>query len=386
MDCENIDINVNDNVPSVIFIVPYRNRPQHKMFFLTYLKSILPENLNYEIYLSHQCDIRSFNRGATKNIGFIAMKNKYPNDYRNISFVFNDIDTVPFTNLFDYETTEGVVKHFYGFKYALGGIVSILGADMEKINGYPNYWGWGMEDNVLQKRCEQHGIIIDRSNFYPIGSPNILHLFDGVSRIINKKDPYRATHDNGIDGISTIRALKYTINEESDNPNDNIHTVTGNNIFFINIKNFLTGTRFEHDNYYNYDLREPPRQIIHPSKIKTKIVDHITDDWSNIPYYPTMKDKQQMINIYGAEKTEEIIQTNLNNAKQSLKVSFEDGKTQQLLHTQTARQSNLFDVALQKIKSNNSSRINKYSPEYSRNISQKPRATTSANIRLGGAY
>jgi len=418
------DVNININVPSVIFIVPYRNRPQHKMFFLTYLKSILPETLNYEIYLSHQCDIRSFNRGATKNIGFIAMKNKYPDHYKNISFVFNDIDTVPFANLFDYETTEGIVKHFYGFKYALGGIVSILGSDMEKINGYPNFWGWGMEDNVLQKRCEQNGIIIDRSNFFPIGSPNILHLFDGVSRIINKKDPYRATHDNGIDGISSIKSLKYSIDTTSDNPNDNIHNIFADNIYFINIKNFLTQTRFEHDNYFNYDLREPPRQIIHPSKIKTKVVDHITDDWSNIPYYPTMKDKQKMINLYGEEKTDEIIQTNLNNSKKSSKVRFAD--TQQPQHTQkhrythqqhthqqhthqqqhkqqpqhthqhtqqhtqqpqyTQQQQNLFDHALQKINSNNISKINKYSTEYSKYISQKPKATTSVNIRLGGAY
>ena len=30
--------------------------------------------------------------------------------------------------------------------------------------------------------------------------------------------------------------------------------------------------------------------------------------------------------------------------------------------------------------------INKYSPAYARSIAAKPRATTSANIRLGGVY
>ena len=121
------------------------------------------------------------------------------------------MDATPFTKIFDYETTHGVVKHYYGFKYALGGIVVMKGADFERINGYPCYWGWGMEDNVLQTRCEKIGLTIDRSHFFPIGNPNILQLFDGVSRIINRKDPWRAQHDNGIDGIRTIHKLNYKI-------------------------------------------------------------------------------------------------------------------------------------------------------------------------------
>ena len=91
-------------IPKVVFVVPYRNRPQHKFFFSNYLTSVLKGSLNYEIYFSHQCDARAFNRGATKNIGFLAVKQKYPDDYQNITFVFNDIDTVPFSNIFDYIT------------------------------------------------------------------------------------------------------------------------------------------------------------------------------------------------------------------------------------------------------------------------------------------
>jgi hypothetical protein len=407
-------MNINEMIPSVVFIVPYRNRHQHKMFFLTYLTSIIPENLKYEIYFSHQCDIRSFNRGATKNIGFIAIKKKYPEHYRNITFVFNDIDTIPFTYLFDYQTIPGIVKHFYGFTYALGGIVSITGEDLEKTNGYPNFWGWGMEDNVLQKRCEKCDIMIDRSIFYKIGNQNIIHLFDGVSRIINKKDPYRATHDDGIDGISTIHGLKYTIDYESDNLIDNLHSNSHSNkenIFFINIKNFLTGVRFEHDNYHSYDLREPPRQILHPSRIKQKVVNHITNDWSNIPYYPTFNDKKQMIKKYGHEKTEEIIQHNLN-----LPNKFIDTQSSKINNNEESinnknindEKKNNFDIALQsfknnynllqikkineKYRNNNSNTriippgINKYSPEYAQYIAPNRRVGISANIRLGGVY
>ncbi len=199
--------------PKIVFIVPYRNRPQHKFFFSNYLTSIMNESTlrdNYEVYFSHQCDARSFNRGATKNIGFLSIKNKYPKHYKDITFVFNDIDTIPFAPIFDFETVAGVVKHFYGFKYALGGIVALKGSDFEATNGFPNFWGWGMEDNVLQSRCEKIGLKIDRTQFYPIGSPNILHLFDGVTRFINRKDPLSATNDYCVYLLRCIDLFEFT--------------------------------------------------------------------------------------------------------------------------------------------------------------------------------
>jgi len=284
-------------IPQKVFIVPYRNRPQHKFFFSKHMTFILEDDTDYEIFFSHQCDGRTFNRGATKNIGFMAVKDKYPQHYKNMTFVFNDVDTIPFHKIFDYDTTFGIVKHYYGYDYALGGIVVMKGADFERINGFPCYWGWGMEDNTLQKRCERYGLKIDRSKFYKIGSPEILQLFDGISRIISKKDPFRMKNDNGIDGIKTIKNLKYTIDTVSVNPVDNLYTVQENeNIYFINIKTFLTYERFEDNKYYTYDLRQPPREIIHPKKLnetKTSVI--TTDDWSNIPYYPTTKENRENI-------------------------------------------------------------------------------------------
>jgi hypothetical protein len=152
--------------PKYIFIIPYRDREQHLHFFNRQMKYVLEDipKEDYEIYFLHQCDVRKFNRGAMKNIGFLAIRDKYPNDYKNITLVFNDIDTMPFEkNVLNYKTVPGVIKHFYGYKFALGGIVSITGDDFEKMNGFPNFWAWGYEDNSLQNRATRLNFIIDRS-------------------------------------------------------------------------------------------------------------------------------------------------------------------------------------------------------------------------------
>ena len=391
-----------EKIPKRIFIVPYRNRVQHKFFFSKYMNFILEDKDDYEIYFSHQCDARTFNRGAIKNIGFIAARNKYPEHYKDITFIFNDVDTIPFYKIFDYETTHGVVKHYYGFKYALGGIVVMKGGDFERTNGFPGFWGWGMEDNVLQKRCEAIGLQIDRSVFYNIGSPEILQLFDGISRIISKKDPWRGEHDNGIDGLRTISHLKYNISDKSDNPNDNIFTVYNPRIMVINISTFLTHIPFGSEEYYNYDLREPKRKIINPDKIRetTKTVASTTD-WSNIPHYPTTLEKKENLVKYLVSMGKQV--------PQSLLQQIAEGKRQEinLDSFNNFNQGNKQDdfeeppqppVRNQYIANNHNSRMptqqfhrqqpppNKFSPQYASYIGVKPRAQASARIGMGGAF
>ena len=284
-------------IPKQVFIVPYRNRTQHKFFFSKYMSFILENNDDYEIYFSHQCDARTFNRGATRNIGFMAVKNKYPDHYKDITFIFNDVDTVPFHKLFDYQTIKGSVKHYYGFDTALGGIVVIKGSDFELTNGYPNYWGWGMEDACLQNRCLYNKIKIDRSQFYPIGSPEILQLFDGVERLVSPKDPQRMKQDRGIDGLKTIHKLTYTIDKESANPADNKYIVADQyRLFYVNVASFMTLVHFESDQYHQYDLREPVRKVSFPDSGKmvnpTTFVNN-PSAWKNIPNIPMPPSQQQ---------------------------------------------------------------------------------------------
>ena len=229
------------SIPTKIFIIPYKNRGSQKHHFEIYMKYILEDlpKSDYEIYFSHQTDNRPFNRGATKNIGFLAMKAKYPNHYKNISFIFNDIDTMPIRkNILNFATTEGTVKHYYGFKFALGGIFSITGADFEKCGGFPNFWGWGLEDNCIQNRIVRNNITIDRSTFYEYLNHNILHINDDLKKLLTKQDVYRYKYHT-TDTLNDIRNLDYIIEDN-----------------FIHIKNFNTKFNFENDVFYNKHIQE----------------------------------------------------------------------------------------------------------------------------------
>ena len=194
-------------VPKYVFIVPYRDREPHRVFFNTYIYKVMedvpPED--WIFYFVHQNDKRPFNRGAMKNIGFLALKTAYPDDYKNIIFIFNDVDTLPYDkNVLNYHTEYGVVKHFYGFHFALGGIFSIRGVDFERINGFPNYWAWGGEDNLIHERAKQFGLTIDRSNFFTIGNMKILQFADGLKRLICRDELATSIMPNNSDGLSKL--------------------------------------------------------------------------------------------------------------------------------------------------------------------------------------
>ena len=222
------------NIPKIIFIVPYRDREYQQKLFIRQMKYILEDipSSDYKIYFSEQCDNRDFNRGAMKNIGFLVMKSKYPEDYKNITFVFNDIDTMPYEkNLLNYQTSENNIKHFFGYTFTLGGIVSVLGSDFEKTFGFPNLWSWGYEDNEFQRRSQYLGINIDRSQFYKILDKEIIQFTDDIYKQVNKKEFYRY-RENTNDGIHTIQSLEYNIDEEN-----NIIKITNFYIPFQNNQN-----------------------------------------------------------------------------------------------------------------------------------------------------
>ena len=235
-------LSIIENVPKLVFIVPYRDREQQYKFFSNHMKMVLEDisKDDYKIFYINQKDNREFNRGAMKNIGFLYVKNKYPEHYKDITLVFNDIDTMPYVkNFLNYETKPNSVKHFYGYTFTLGGIVSIKATDFEKILGFPNFWSWGYEDNLLQKRVSDARLIIDRSQFYPLMDKNIFQMKDGLTRLVNRTEFDRFLEETN-EGWQSIQGLEYDFDED-----------TG----FINVSQFRTGIEPNSRNNTIHDLR-----------------------------------------------------------------------------------------------------------------------------------
>jgi hypothetical protein len=218
-------------IPDIVILVPYRDRKSHYEIF-----SQKMSHYNIPIYYIHQLDDRPFNRGAMKNIGFLMIKRMYPKDYKNITLVFNDIDSIS-PNKLDMKTQHGTIKHFYGYNFTLGGIVSITAGDFEKINGFPNLWSWGYEDNALNLRAKLHNITVDRSVFYKITDPKFIRLKEENTREVNH-DEY-IIYKRNVEGVHNIKDLQYVIDENG----------------FVNVSSFNTGRDPNYKKYRTHDLK-----------------------------------------------------------------------------------------------------------------------------------
>jgi N-terminal domain of galactosyltransferase/N-terminal region of glycosyl transferase group 7 len=216
-----------------VFIVPYRNREMHKHFFDKYMSYVLEDMRDYEIVFAHQNNTLPFNRGGMKNCGFLYIKQKYPETYKDIIFIFNDIDTVPYKkNLLNYDLSPNEIKHYFGFNFCLGGIFAIRGSDFERINGFPSLWSWGWEDTVIYERALKMGIKINREQYYDFGDSHILHFVDDLSKKVSMKNKQAYLNKQIFDGLHQLRNVNFNFNAETNmldvnhmecsySPNDN---------------------------------------------------------------------------------------------------------------------------------------------------------------------
>ena len=232
-----------------VFIVPYRDRAEHKAALLNRLHDILATDgwLTEEwiTLFAHQCDERAFNRGAMKNLGFLAVKRMFPQTYKDLTLLFHDVDTFPtVAGLVPYKTVTNVVSHFYGYPFSLGGMFAIKGGDFEKTLGFPNFWGWGLEDNLINDRCLAAGLTIDRSIFYSIKSPLIERPFDGYERILSLRDGEVYSHERP-DTFLDLQKIEMQIDKDNDKPNS----------LYLNVQGFMCAMAEKDQIFKPYDIR-----------------------------------------------------------------------------------------------------------------------------------
>ena len=170
------DLDLDGSKTNVAIIVPFRdlhpsqNRAQHLARFVPHMTAFLSKQVatgnvkDFHIYIVEQSsDGRKFNRGKLLNIGFDYAKRARSHDV----YIFHDVDLLPGDDLGTWysrfpKTPIHIARCWDRYsnnpKY-FGGIVSFSASDMKRINGYPNtFWGWGGEDDEMQKRCEKLGV------------------------------------------------------------------------------------------------------------------------------------------------------------------------------------------------------------------------------------
>ncbi len=226
-----------------IFVVPYRNRDAQLCLFLSHLKYLLEDEASndYRIYIVNQTDDRAFNRGAMRNIGFLEGKKEFPDTYKDIDFVFHDLDNlVGRKNVVEFTTQHGNINHIFGnySKDNIGGIFVIKGGDYEKTNGFPNLWGWGGEDVVLYYRCQKAQLKLIRNKF-ACGDTRVVYLdsqsapmlYLRTSNAFNEMVVEKARRGTIIqDGIFSIKNIKTSrVNMAPSVYMINISTFTCNN-------------------------------------------------------------------------------------------------------------------------------------------------------------
>ena len=143
------------------------------------------------------------------------------------------------------------------------------------------------------------------------------------------------------------------------------------------------------------EVREPKRKIVNPDRIKeTQKTVVSTNDWSNIPYYPTNREKRENVVKYlismGKQVPESLIkqieEDKKKETKEDLFNNFKDNSQVQQ-QIQGFFQQNIQQQQPNIIVNPIREQIpHKFSQQYASFIGAKPRAQASAKIRLGGLY
>jgi hypothetical protein len=198
------------------FIIPYRNRKEHlDEFIKRFTEMVKDKSIDAQFYIIHQLHPGPFNRGALLNIGFMeACKTRSDG-----LFIFHDVDIYPtYWGAIDYRTAKGEVRHPIGFKNEnVGGVCCFWKSEYEAVNGFPNYWGWGIEDVTLCYRLKRLHIKIDEQHIVDLNDTTKchypVHTRNAVKEELCAIQNTALHHEEMKSGQSTdgISTLHYTI-------------------------------------------------------------------------------------------------------------------------------------------------------------------------------
>lgn len=197
--------------PRLTIIVPYRDRADQLQLLVGGLASYFEQDkvdrdIPYRVLIIEQEPGLPFNRGATKNIGFILARDDC--DY----VCFHDVDHLPIWADYSYSdkptpilwhgaikrpvsmTRSSVLLVLSNEKNELfGGALLCPVQKFAEVNGHANqYWGWGMEDIDLRLRFEAAGIAWERrkGTFQPLFHDSEGHHLDGTLNAVAKANQF----------------------------------------------------------------------------------------------------------------------------------------------------------------------------------------------------
>jgi len=202
-------------VPTHIIILPYRDRDNELHEFNRVMPNYFNQDIcerqggRWDIWYIEQADRKLFNRGALLNIGALESQRRFSTNspsydtLNKITLIFHDVDiTIQEPGIIHYECQPGEVRHPYGEvdtrKGPMLGCFCIMRlGDFLRVGGFPNYYGWGLEDVALGHRCLAHQIRVNEDNLIPRYSHPGIH--DQVSHTTPEKLAFiRACHSRNL--------------------------------------------------------------------------------------------------------------------------------------------------------------------------------------------
>jgi len=168
-------------VQKVAIVIPYKNRYEHLLMLTKHLHPILQrQKVMYCIFVAEQFDDGSFNKAQIMNAAFKEIttnfrKYGHPEDVDSMTggrrgfdcFVFHDVDMLVENdkNIYMCEDdpkhmSPSIDKFNYSSNYGTiyGGVTAMKTEMYQLVNGHSNnFWGWGGEDNDMEKRIELAG-------------------------------------------------------------------------------------------------------------------------------------------------------------------------------------------------------------------------------------